>query len=61
MKRDDILTELLDGSEVFFDENTLSVYIKRIREKIEDNPKVPEYIVNIRGQGYKWNRDVDKE
>jgi DNA-binding response OmpR family regulator len=61
MKRDDILSELLEGAEVFFDENTLSVYIKRIREKIEDNPKVPEYIINVRGQGYKWNMDVVKE
>jgi DNA-binding response OmpR family regulator len=61
MKRDDILSELLEGAEAFFDENTLSVYIKRIRAKIEDDLKVPEYIVNIRGQGYKWNKDVVKE
>ncbi|WP_160678308.1 response regulator transcription factor [Clostridium sp. C8-1-8] len=58
MKRDKILEELIEGTEVFFDENTLAVYIKRIREKIEDNPKEPEYIVTQRGLGYKWNKEV---
>jgi DNA-binding response OmpR family regulator len=61
LKRDEILRELLEGAEAFFDENTLSVYIKRIREKIEDNPKEPELIVTQRGLGYKWNQDVTKE
>lgn len=61
MKRDEILSQLLEGAEAYFDENTLSVYIKRIREKIEDNPKEPAYIVTQRGLGYKWNKDVVKE
>ncbi|MFA6941421.1 MAG: response regulator transcription factor [Clostridiaceae bacterium] len=60
MKRDEILSELMDG-EAFFDTNTLSVYIKRIREKIEEDPKAPVYIVNQRGLGYKWNQIVNKE
>lgn len=60
IKRDEILKELTEGAEAFFDENTLSVYIKRIREKIEDNPREPEYIVTQRGLGYKWNKDVIK-
>jgi DNA-binding response OmpR family regulator len=58
IKREELLSELIEGAEVFFDENTLSVYIKRIREKIEDNPKEPEYIVTQRGFGYRWNKDV---
>jgi len=58
MKRDEILKELLEGEDPFFDENTLSVYIKRIRDKIEDNPREPQYIVNKRGLGYKWNKDT---
>lgn len=58
MKREEILCDLLEGEDPFFDENTLSVYIKRIRDKIEDNPKDPQYIVNKRGLGYKWNMDV---
>lgn len=61
MKRDEILKELIDGPEIFFDENTLAVYIKRIREKIEDNPKEPEYIITLRGMGYMWNKAVIKE
>lgn len=61
IKRDEILKELTEGVESFFDENTLSVYIKRIREKIEDSSKVPEYIVTLRGLGYKWDKDVVKE
>jgi DNA-binding response OmpR family regulator len=61
IKREEILSELMDGAEVFFDENTLSVYIKRIREKIEDNPKEPICILTQRGLGYKWDLDVIKE
>jgi DNA-binding response OmpR family regulator len=61
MKREEILKELLEGAEVFFDENTLSVYIKRVREKIEDNPKEPQYITTARGLGYKWNKGVTRE
>ena len=53
IKRNDLLGQLTEGVELFFDENTLSVYIKRLREKIEDNPKEPEYIVTQRGLGYK--------
>ena len=61
MKRDEILSELLEGEDPFFDENTLSVYIKRIRDKIEDNPREPQYIVNKRGLGYKWNKETNIE
>jgi DNA-binding response OmpR family regulator len=61
IKREEILKELLEGAEVFFDENTLSVYIKRVREKIEDNPKEPQYIITARGLGYKWNKGVTRE
>lgn len=61
MKREEILKVLLEGAGAFFDENTLSVYIKRLREKLEDNPKEPQYIITQRGLGYKWNKDVTKE
>ena len=61
LKREQILSELFNGVETYFEENTLSVYIKRIREKIEDDSSDPQYIVTQRGLGYKWNQDVQKE
>ncbi len=61
LKREQILIELFNGVETYFEENTLSVYIKRIREKIEDDSSDPQYIVTQRGLGYKWNQDVQKE
>jgi DNA-binding response OmpR family regulator len=61
MKRDEILSMLTEDEDAFFDENTLAVYIKRIREKVEDNAKEPDYILTQRGLGYKWNKDVVKE
>lgn len=61
LKREEILKSLTEGEETFFDENTLSVYIKRLREKIEDHPKDPKYIITQRGLGYQWQREVIKE
>ncbi|MHC1747684.1 MAG: response regulator transcription factor [Cellulosilyticaceae bacterium] len=61
LERETILTTLTSSEAVFFDENTLSVYIKRLREKIEDNPKSPEYIITKRGLGYKWDVKVRSE
>ncbi|MEC5189218.1 DNA-binding response OmpR family regulator [Geobacillus thermodenitrificans] len=61
MSRDEILRELAEGTEAFFDENTLAVYIRRLQEKIEDDPKEPQYIVTQRGLGYKWNKEVTRE
>lgn len=52
--RDIILNELWDGAGNFVDDNTLSVYIRRLREKIEVNPSSPEHLVTIRGFGYSW-------
>ena len=58
LSREEILSELTEGEGAYFDENTLSVYIKRMREKIEDNPKEPVYIKTIRGLGYIWDAEV---
>ena len=35
-------------------DNTIMVHIRRLREKIEDNPSKPEYILNVKGLGYKF-------
>jgi two-component system, OmpR family, response regulator VicR len=61
LKRDDILGNITGTEDIFFEENTLSVYIKRLREKIEDDSKSPNYIVTKRGLGYKWNIGVRSE
>lgn len=42
-----------DGSE-YVDENALSVTVKRLRDKLEDQPSKPEYIKNVYGIGYIW-------
>lgn len=50
-----ILSRLWDCNENFIDNNSLTVYIRRLRTKIEDNPGEPKRIVTVRGMGYKWN------
>lgn len=50
-----ILGRLWDCREVYVDGNTLTVYIRRLRKKIEDDPGKPERIVTVRRMGYKWN------
>ena len=54
-----ILDELWDGSGNFVDDNTLSVYIRRLREKVEKDPSHPEHLMTVRGFGYRWN-EVEK-
>jgi len=50
-----ILDRLWDGSGSFVDDNTLSVYVRRLRSKIENDPENPQYLLTARGVGYKWN------
>lgn len=52
LSRDRLLTELWDAAGEFVEDNTLTVYIKRLREKIEQNPQQPEVIRTVRGRGY---------
>ncbi|MEF3327550.1 response regulator transcription factor [Oceanobacillus oncorhynchi] len=47
------LLEAVWGFEHFADENTVSVHIRRIRERIEVNPSKPEFLLTVRGLGYK--------
>lgn len=53
--REQILADIWDTNEAFVNDNTLTVYIKRIREKIEDDPNHPTIIITVRGLGYKVN------
>ena len=49
----------IDGN--FVDENTVAVNIRRLRQKVEDNPSEPEYIKNIRGVGYTFAKRCIKK
>ncbi len=51
--REKILADVWDVEEEYVFDNTLTVYIKRVREKIEDDPTNPKIIVTVRGIGYK--------
>ncbi len=55
LSADRILGKLWDCDENYVDNNTLTVYIRRLRTKIEDNPSEPKKIITIRGMGYKWS------
>ncbi len=59
LSRNTILEHLWDIDGEFIDDNTLSVYIRRLREKIEDNASAPENILTVRGVGYKWTSGVN--
>ncbi|MBM6853891.1 response regulator transcription factor [Mediterraneibacter glycyrrhizinilyticus] len=50
-----ILGSLWDREEDYIDNSTLTVYIRRLRTKIEDDPGKPEKIVTVRRMGYKWS------
>lgn len=53
LTRERLLEEIWDVAGEFVNDNTLTVYIKRLREKIEANPAQPEIIRTVRGMGYK--------
>lgn len=53
LSRNQLLESIWDVAGDFVNDNTLTVYIKRIREKIEDDPQNPKIIKTVRGLGYK--------
>ena len=53
LSRNALLEEIWDAGGDFVNDNTLTVYIKRLREKIEDDPQKPEIIKTVRGLGYR--------
>lgn len=53
LTRGQILESLWDVAGNFVNDNTLTVYVKRLREKLEDDPQNPKIIVTVRGLGYK--------
>ena len=55
LSQEQILGKLWDSNNDFIDNSTLTVYIRRLRKKVEDDPSNPTNIVTIRRMGYKWN------
>ncbi|MGN0784747.1 MAG: response regulator transcription factor [Candidatus Aphodomorpha sp.] len=53
LTRERLLSELWDAAGEFVNDNTLTVYIKRLRDKIEDDPQNPTVIRTVRGVGYR--------
>ena len=54
----DFLLEHIWGYEYFGSTRTVDMHISRLREKIEDDPNTPTFIVTVRGVGYKLKRDA---
>lgn len=55
LPKEKILEKLWDSDNNYVDDNTLTVYIRRLRIKIEENPSEPQMILTVRRMGYKWN------
>lgn len=55
LSRERLLDAIWDAAGEYVNDNTLTVYIKRLREKIEDDPAEPQIIQTVRGIGYKVN------
>ena len=53
LTREQLLDSLWDAAGAYVNDNTLTVYIKRLREKIEDDPSNPKILLTVRGLGYK--------
>ncbi len=53
LTRNQLLDAIWDVAGDYVNDNTLTVYIKRLREKIEDDPANPKIILTVRGSGYK--------
>lgn len=55
LTKEQILDKLWDCEGSFIDSSTLTVYVRRLRMKIEDNPSQPQMLLTVRRMGYKWN------
>lgn len=55
LSQEQILGKLWDSNNDYIDNSTLTVYIRRLRKKVEDDPSSPTNIVTVRRMGYKWN------
>lgn len=58
LSKEQILAHVWDRQGKFVDENTLSVNIRRLRTKLENDPKHPERIRTVHGIGYVWKEEI---
>ncbi|WP_410770412.1 response regulator transcription factor [Fontibacillus sp. BL9] len=56
LTREQLMDQVWDREAEFVDENALTVTVKRLRSKIEDEPSSPVYIKTVYGLGYLWTR-----
>lgn len=61
LSREQLLEMIWDAAGEFVNDNTLTVYIKRLRKKIEDDPQKPALIETVRGLGYRMVADDVKK
>lgn len=61
LSRNQLLEGIWDINGEFVNDNTLTVYIKRLREKLENNPQSPKYIKTVRGLGYVLEKSDDQK
>lgn len=54
LTKEQILDKLWDCEGNYIDSSTLTVYMRRLRMKIEDNPSEPQMLLTVRRMGYKW-------
>ncbi len=57
LSRSRLLEEIWDAAGDYVNDNTLTVYIKRLRDKIEDDPQHPALIITVRGLGYRLGEE----
>lgn len=55
LSKEQILDKLWDCEGSYIDNNTLTVYIRRLRIKVEDDPGAPQMLLTVRRMGYRWN------
>ena len=59
LSRERLLDEIWDCAGEYVTDNTLTVYIKRLREKLEKDPQDPRHILTVRGLGYRLEESND--
>ncbi len=57
VKQQELLTQIFGDNTMYLSSNAVTVYMSRLRQKIEHDPERPRYIITMRGSGYKFSAD----